>query len=271
MASIGVEGVPVGDRPADTEGMLQGIVFDIKEFTLHDGPGIRTTVFLKGCPLRCSWCHNPEGISPEPQMLHAPSGDRLAGTIYTPEALARLLNAQAAILSANEGGVTFSGGEPLRQASFLAATIDLLQGIHVLLDTSGYAPEADLRRVVARCQMVYYDLKLIDPLLHRRYTGCDNAPILHNLDVLGSLGVPYVVRVPLIPGITDSDDNLAAIAATVQGARGLVRVDLLPYNRLAGGKYAAAGMVFTPPYGEGRPLNINTSVFAAAGVPVRVA
>ncbi len=251
--------------------MLTGIVFDVKEFAIHDGPGIRTTVFLKGCPLHCAWCHNPEGISPKPQVLHAPSGDRVAGTVYTPAELAWILNAQADIMRANEGGVTFSGGEPLRQARFVAATARLLRGMHILLDTSGYATKGDLRLVVALCDMVYYDLKLIDPAQHRRYTGYDNAPILHNFHVLGGLGVPYVVRVPLIPGVTDTDDNLAAIAATVRGAPGLLRVDLLPYNHVAGGKYAAAGMTFAPPYDEARPLNINTAVFTEAGVPVHVA
>jgi pyruvate formate lyase activating enzyme len=251
--------------------MLSGIVFDINEFAIHDGPGIRTTVFLKGCPLHCVWCHNPEGISPEPQVLHTSSGDRLAGTVYTPEELARILNSQADILRANEGGVTFSGGEPLRQSRFVAATVRLLRGIHILLDTSGYASEGDLRLIVALCDMVYYDLKLIDPALHRRYTGCDNAPILHNLHVLGQLGVPYVVRVPLIPGVTDTDDNLAAIAATLRGSPALLRVDLLPYNRMAGGKYAAAGMTFAPTYDEARTLNINTVAFVEAGVPIHVA
>ncbi|HEX2999995.1 MAG TPA: 4Fe-4S cluster-binding domain-containing protein, partial [Armatimonadota bacterium] len=100
--------------------MRKGIVFDINEFAVHDGPGLRTTVFLKGCPLRCCWCHNPEGISPAPQLLRGAGGERVAGKEYTSTELARLLNRQAEILRAGEGGVTFSGGEPLRQAEFLA-------------------------------------------------------------------------------------------------------------------------------------------------------
>ena len=87
--------------------MVSGIVFDIKEFAVHDGPGIRTTVFLKGCPLRCSWCHNPEGISPEPQVIRGPAGERVAGREYTSEELAAILNGQADILRANEGGSLF--------------------------------------------------------------------------------------------------------------------------------------------------------------------
>ncbi len=134
--------------------MTTGIVFDIKEFAIHDGPGIRTTVFLKGCPLRCSWCHNPEGISREPQIMRSPAGERLAGALYTPGELAAILNGQADILRDNEGGVTFSGGEPLLQAQFITETVDLLDDIHLLLATSGCASETDLRQVAARCDLV---------------------------------------------------------------------------------------------------------------------
>src|SRR5512140_760389 len=123
--------------------MTSGIVFDIREFTIHDGPGIRTTVFMKGCPLVCTWCHNPEGQSRQPQIIRSPAGERLAGREYTAEQLAGLLNQQAGILKANEGGVTFSGGEPLLQARFVAEVIDLLADTHILLDTSGYGSEQD--------------------------------------------------------------------------------------------------------------------------------
>jgi len=247
-----------------------GLVFDIKEFAVHDGPGIRTTVFLKGCPLACSWCHNPEGRSPEPQTLHSPTGTRTVGQRFTSADLAARLNEQAAILRANEGGVTFSGGEPLQQAPFVAEVIDQLDDIHVLLDTSGYAPEPEFLLVALRCHLVYYDLKLMDPELHRRYTGVSNEQILHNLHVLSEIGIPFVIRVPLIPGVTDTDENLSAIASTVDGLAGLVRVDLLPYNKAAGGKYQAAGMQFQPDYDESRPLNINTAIFEGSGIPVSV-
>lgn len=251
--------------------MKKGIVFDIKEFAVHDGPGIRTTVFMKGCPLACTWCHNPEGQSYEPQWMRGPGGSRLAGTEYSPPELAALLNRQGPILKANEGGVTFSGGEPLMQAGFIAGVIDLLDGLHVLLDTSGYGAEEDLRRLLGRVDMVYYDLKLVDPTLHRRYTGRDNERILSNLAVLSQSGVPYVIRVPLAPGVTDSDANLAAIAELAAKLPGLERVDLLPYNRAAGAKYEAAGRQFRPGYDENQPVNANTQSFERVGVKVRVA
>jgi pyruvate formate lyase activating enzyme len=250
--------------------MVNGIVFDIKEFTVHDGPGIRTTVFLKGCPLRCSWCHNPEGLSPKPQVIRGLAGERIAGTEYRSDELAAILNRQADILRANEGGVTFSGGEPLRQARFVSDVIDRLRGVHTLLDTSGYGSEEDFRLLVERSDLVYFDLKLIDSNAHHRYTGAGNGQILHNLHVLGELQTPFIVRVPLVPGVTDTNQNLAAIGKTVRGLPGLVRVDLLPYNSVAGGKYAAVGMVFEPDYDESRELNFNTMIFEDLGVEVKV-
>ncbi len=251
--------------------ITHGIVFDIKEFAVHDGPGIRTTVFLKGCPLACMWCHNPESQSLQPQIMTSPGGKRLAGREYSAQELAEILNRQAAILRANEGGVTFSGGEPLMQAEFLCEVIDLLDDMHVLLDTSGFGNSDDFRQVLNRTQLVYYDLKIIDREAHRHYTGCDNALILNNLQILAASGVPYIIRVPLIPGVTDTDENLESIARTVQGLSGLERVELLPYNKAAGAKYPAAGMEFKPDYDEERPLNINIDVFKKRHIEERVA
>ncbi len=251
--------------------MVSGTIFDIREFAIHDGPGIRTTVFFKGCPLRCTWCHNPESQSRQPQVLSSPAGERLVGRTYTTGELASILNRQAAILKSNEGGVTFSGGEPLLQASFILDLVPQLDNIHLLLDTSGYASAEDFRRVAERMQLVYFDLKLIDPAMHRAFTGCDNAPILRNLSILGELGVPFVIRVPLVPGVTDTDENLAAIAQIASQQPHLVRVDLLPYNKAAGAKYRAAGMEFKPGYDQERALNINTEHFIQRNVQVRVA
>jgi pyruvate formate lyase activating enzyme len=251
--------------------MTSGIVFDLKEFAIHDGPGIRTTVFLKGCPLACTWCHNPEGQSAKPQVIRSTAGERVAGKIYKPADLAAILNRQAQILKANEGGITFSGGEPLMQVDFILEVIDLLDDLHILLDTSGYGEIEDFRRVVNRSDLVYFDLKLIDNQLHRQYTGCDNTPILQNLHALSRMSVPFVVRVPLVPGVTDTNQNLAGIAQEVGGMPNLLRVDLLPYNMAAGSKYRSAGMEFIPGYDESGVLNLNTGLFERAGIKVAVA
>jgi pyruvate formate lyase activating enzyme len=248
--------------------MLTGLVFDIREFAVHDGPGVRTTVFMKGCPLRCSWCHNPEGISPEPQTMVGTAGSRVVGRRYTSAEVAAVLNSQAAILRANEGGVTFSGGEPLLQAPFVAEVIEQLDRAHVVLDTSGYGSDNDFRLLLDKVDLVFFDLKVMNAAEHRRHTGGDNASILRNLKTLIAAGVPFVIRVPLVPGVTDGDENLTAIAEAVRGAANLVRVDLLPYNRAAGGKYAPSGMAFRPSYDESRAVNAKTSVFSTRGIPV---
>ena len=250
--------------------MTSGIIFDIKEFTIHDGPGIRTTVFLKGCPMSCMWCHNPEGQARQPQVIRGLAGERIAGKEYTAIELAALLNQQVYILRANEGGITFSGGEPLLQAAFVVEVIDLLDDVHILMDTSGYGQEQDFRLLVDRSDLVFFDLKLIDSPLHQHYTGCDNDLILRNLHLLNELGKPFVVRVPLVPGVTDTNQNLAGIVQTLRRFSGLLRVDLLPYNKAAGSKYRYAGMEFKPDYDESRELNLNTALFEHTGIKVIV-
>lgn len=250
--------------------MTTGIIFDIKEFAIHDGPGIRTTVFLKGCPMSCRWCHNPEGQSRQPQVIRSPAGERIAGKMYTATELAALLNQQVDILRANEGGITFSGGEPLLQVDFVIEVIELLDNVHILLDTSGYGQEQDFRRLVDRSDLVFFDLKLIDSLEHQHYTGCDNALILKNLHNLNEIGKPFVARIPLVPGVTDTDQNLTSIVQTLRGLSNLLRVDLLPYNKAAGSKYQYTGMEFKPDYDESRELNLNTAIFEQAGIKVTV-
>jgi len=250
--------------------MIAGIVFDIKEFAVHDGPGLRTTVFLKGCPLSCIWCHNPEGQSSIAQEMRSAAGVRQAGKEYSSQELAALLNRQATILKTGEGGVTFSGGEPLMQAGFIAEVINLLDDFHILLDTSGYGSQRDFRLLLDRVNLVYYDLKLIERQAHWRYTGCYNDLILQNLQVLSASGIPFVIRVPLVPGVTDTNENLAAIARTIKDLPNMLRVDLLPYNRAAGAKYRAAGMEFKPDYDETRPVNANIAIFEKAGIKARV-
>jgi pyruvate formate lyase activating enzyme len=251
--------------------MSRGIVFDVREFTVHDGPGIRTTVFMKGCPLRCTWCHNPEGLDMKPSVMRSPSGERTVGRDYEAVELAGILSGQADILAMNGGGLTFSGGEPLLQARFVAEVVDLLGDMHIVLDTAGFAETIDFVEVVRRVDLVLFDLKLIDPLAHRRWTGQDNGPILRNLALLEELGRPFVARIPLVPGVTDTEENLSAIAETLASTPTLIEAQLLPYNRAAGGKYAACGMTFRPRFDEDQTPNVDTGPFRRAGIEVRVA
>jgi pyruvate formate lyase activating enzyme len=253
----------------ETADQPRGIVFDIREFTVHDGPGIRTTVFLKGCPLRCAWCHNPEGLLPGPQLLLGPRGGRVSGRTYGAAELAAILLRQAPLFG-RDGGVTLSGGEPLAQAAFAADLAGRLEGIHVTLDTSGHASEDDFRLVAGRCDLVLFDLKFADPIAHRRWTGADNGPILRNLDVLVGMGIPFILRIPLVPGVTDGEENLRAIAEKVRGMPGLLRIELLAYNRVAGAKYAACGLEWNPGFEEARPVAVDPACLAGAGVEVCV-
>jgi pyruvate formate lyase activating enzyme len=202
--------------------------------------------------------------------MRGAAGDRMAGQVFTSAELAARLNSQADLLRTGEGGVTFCGGEPLAQAEFVAEVLDQLDNLDVVLDTSGYAEEADFRRVASKVNLLFFDLKLADPAQHRFHTGVDNARILQNLHLLDELGVPFVIRVPLIPGVTDTEANLSAIARLVGGMPGLRRVDLLPYNRAAGAKYAACGLTFKPTFDVSRELNLNTSCFKSEGIEVLV-
>jgi pyruvate formate lyase activating enzyme len=251
--------------------MKTGMIFDIKEFAIHDGPGIRTTIFLKGCPLNCSWCHNPEGKSRHPQIMRTEASERWVGKEYTSEELAKRLNSQAEIFKLNGGGVTFSGGEPLMQAEFVAEVIDRLDNIHVLIDTSGYGNRNNFLQLISIADMAYFDLKIIDPDLFREYTGGNIDVVLENLRILSDAQVPFVIRVPLVPGVTDPDNNLSSIVKTIKGLPGLIRLDLLPYNRLAGAKYKATGMDFHPKFDEAAELNIPLKICENSGIPWRVA
>ncbi len=277
-------------------------VFSIEEFSTFDGPGIRMTVFLKGCPLRCVWCHNPEGQSAEPEYVRSPNGClgcgaceraaerradgrlalthksleacpgnliRLCGSEYTPAGLAEKILKNARVLKLNGGGVTFSGGEPLSDCGFLAECMKLLKGkIHVAVQTSGYAPAGDFDRILALADYMLYDLKLMDSALHIRYCGADNAVIKRNYAALAASGTPFVTRVPLIPGITDTEENLSAIAAFIAG-NGVKYVETLPYNKFAGSKYALVMRSYCPGFDENKDVDTGEEIFAGYGVAAK--
>ena len=220
---------------------MTGTIFDLKEMAVHDGDGVRLTVFMKGCPLRCKWCHNPEGLSFQSQLLYKkkkcvecglckkvcaheecqPFGRclhicpndclTLCGEAYTPEGLAKKITAYKPIFDACGGGVTFSVGEPLAQWEFLSKTIDCLDGIHTTIETSGYASEKTFQEMLEKIDFVYMDIKLFDKDLHKKYTGADNERIKSNFRILKSSGKPYCIRTPLIKGVTDTEENLQAI------------------------------------------------------------
>jgi pyruvate formate lyase activating enzyme len=228
--------------------MTQGTIFDIKKFAIHDGPGIRTTVFLKGCPLDCWWCHNPEGRHPEPESMAAGSnrdapGDAVpVGTRMSVDAVMAEVEKDRLFYDESGGGVTFSGGEPLAQPYFLATLLTGCreQGIHTALDTTGYATPEIVARIAPLVDLFLYDLKLMDDRRHQTYTGVSNVGILANLRHLVETGRKVVIRFPLIPQINDTSENLAQMGAFLTDL-GLQRIDLLPFHGIHRQKYHRLG------------------------------
>lgn len=226
---------------------MTGRVFEIREFTLQDGPGIRTTVFFKGCPLRCAWCHNPEGQAFAAETLTLRDGTtRRCGADWTADALAAELLSNADILVQSGGGITFSGGEPLAQADFLLALIDALRarpesaGVSLALETSGFCPPRDYRRVVSRLDFVYQDLKLHDTAAFAHWCGGELEVVRANVAWLKASGVRHVFRVPCIPGVNDTADDRAAFRAWAAPSP----IEFLPYNSAAGAKYPLLGRAY---------------------------
>jgi len=249
---------------------VNGIVFDIKEFALNDGPGIRTTVFMKGCPLRCKWCHNPEGLLMEPQWMLSKGRRRLSGSEYDSATLSELLMNNSDVYSESAGGVTFSGGEPLMQADFVGDVIDRLDNVHVLLDTSGFAEEGVFKMLAGKVDHVYFDLKLIDNDTHKAFTGVSNEKILRNLSVLDELGVSYTLRVPLVPCVTDTPDNLTEIAALTSKLKNASELHLLSYNIYAGGKYEAVGLKYEIEATHGEARETPEQFFSGQNIPIKL-
>lgn len=228
---------------------ITGIVFNIQRYVLHDGPGIRSTVFLKGCPLACPWCHNPEGRAFEPEKLERRIQEPGEAQRIVPETVGREMTVSQVLREVERdtlffdesgGGVTFSGGEPLAQPEFLAA---LLRGcrereIHTVVDTSGYAPTEVFSEIAPLADLFLFDMKAIDPDLHRRLTGVSNQRILENLRTLDRLRRPAMVRFPLIPGFTDAPENVQAIAEFAAQLESIRKVAVLPFHPTARGKLA---------------------------------
>lgn len=218
-----------------------GMVFDIKRGSIKDGPGFRTSVFLKGCPLRCIWCHNPESQSPEPQRA-VTTGEICGREMSVGEVMSEVF-ADKPFYGA-EGGLTLTGGEPLLQADFALAlaTAAKRESIHVAVDTCGQARWESFEQMLPVTDLFLYDLKCMDPVRHKALTGVDNALILDNLRRLDAVDAKIWIRCPLVPGLNDSDADLKAIVDEVSRFKNVQRLESCPYHPIGLEKYTKFGI-----------------------------
>ena len=298
---------------------VKGFIFDVKRFAVHDGPGIRTTIFFKGCPLHCLWCHNPESIDRGPELIArsarcsrcyacvkicpkkalSPGPNKgsvvvdrsrcdlcgkcvdacayealeLAGRRTTVGDLVVEAARDSVFYEQSGGGVTLSGGEPLAQPAFAIALLEELKacGISTALDTSGFAKEDVMARAASLSDLILYDLKTMDDSVHRRFVKSGNGLILENLRRLDRCGRPLRVRIPLVAGVNDGEENIAASIGFLKTLSSVRRVDLLKYHKGGQEKYKNLGKqlrfeIFEPP-SDGRMEEIRR-VFAGAGFNV---
>lgn len=278
---------------------MKGNVTDIQRFSLNDGDGIRTTVFLKGCNMHCTWCHNPETIAHTNDILfyatncigcgkcfsvcpqdahiiengqHKLLRDKCIGcgkcvdTCYaealrfsskcmtTEEVMAHIVQ-DTAYYQYSGGGVTLSGGEVFCQKDFAESIVDACceKGISVAVETNLLHSLGQIMPILQKLDFVMFDIKLMDSQQHKKYTGTDNRMILENARELDKLGIPMIIRTPLIPGITDTDENLQAIAAFTAGLKNCCVYELLNFNPLGDSKYTALDR--ENPFAKERPLS----------------
>ncbi len=268
------------------------MIFEIQRWSSDDGPGIRTVVFFKGCPLRCIWCCNPEAWSPVPQIAFFQERCQNCGKCLEacPQSIARpglvqddsgctacgacvaacpfgarelmgkrmsvretmsVIERDRVFYRQSGGGVTFSGGEALTQPAFLREVVEKCwaTGLSTALETCGHFSWSLAKDILARMNLVFLDIKHMDPVIHRRVTGVDNRLILQNAIRIARGEMPLVIRVPLIPTVNDSDENLVATANFVSGElAGVLGVEVLPYHNLGVGKYQSIGLDYQLPH-----------------------
>jgi len=217
---------------------MKGIVFDIQRFALHDGPGIRTTIFLKGCPLRCEWCHNPESFLLYPQYqkitVHGEKVRKLVGEEKSIDELIVEVLKDKDYFDESGGGVTISGGEPMFQFEFTKELLKRLkkENIHTCLDTSGFAKWELFEEILPYIDLFHYDFKLADSAKHKKYTGQNNELILGNLHKICKKEIPLILRCPIIPNVNDNEEHSLAIANFAK-KYSHIEVDKLEYHNMA--------------------------------------
>lgn len=299
--------------------MKMGRVFNIEKYAIHDGPGIRTTVFFKGCPLHCWWCHNPEGQNPENELIYRESrcigcgacvekcpnkalslssghvavnrkscivcgacasvcpteALSIAGKEMSTAGVISEIERDMPFYEESEGGVTFSGGEPLLQPDFLEALLNECKDrdVHTTLDTSGYASRSVFDRVKSKVDLFLYDIKSMNKAKHRRFTGVSNHLILTNLQRLAKDRCDVAISIPIIPRINDDQENIRRAGEFISSMQNVEYVSLLPYHDAGIEKYKNLGRLYRlrqlkPP--SNLEMNMIREKLEAFGLNVRI-
>ena len=262
---------------------MEGNIIKISRFCVDDGRGIRTTVFLKGCPLKCIWCHNPESQKKSPELWYDSSkcincmlcikqcetgchsfengkhtidfnkciscgkctlvchtgAVEMIGKNISSDALIKEIEKDMVFYNSSGGGVTISGGEPLFQCDFTSEILRRCKekGIHTAIETCGYASEIDFKKVLSYCDFVLFDIKETDEMLHKNYTNASFVPIIKNLKMLNDTKIPFIVRMPIIPGLNDREEHFKTVKNLTENMKYCKGIDIMPYHRLGVYKY----------------------------------
>ena len=299
---------------------MKGKIYDIQKFAIHDGPGIRTLVFMKGCPLKCLWCSTPQTQNSSPDLLYIEvhcnfchscveacpkeaikiSGEgkikidrnlcntcgecvescqnealKIVGDERTVEELYSEIMKDSPFFRRSNGGVTVGGGEPTMQPEFVSTLLNKFKKtfIHTALETCGYAKWEHLEKILEHIDLLYFDIKHMDPLEHKKITGIPNEIILENVKKAAKMK-PIIIRIPLIPGLNDSEENLLNTARFAAGlGENLLRIELLPYHKFGTGTYSQLGREYKlknlePPSEE--YMNKLKKIIESCGVKVQI-
>ena len=264
---------------------MKGLIFSVKRYSIHDGPGIRVTFFMKGCPLNCLWCHNPEGISPLPEIVQQKNriGEKEfnrieeVGKYYNVNDILEFLEKDKVFLDQSKGGVTFSGGEPMFQIDFLLEALKLCKerGYHTAIDTSGYSSAENFRSVLPFTDLFLFDIKHLDDSKHIAATGVSNIPILDNYRFLIEGRKDIMIRFPVITGFNDDSDHLEKLRTFIISTKtdSLKRINLLPFHRIGSSKYKRFNIPYSmngaePPSAE--KMQMMKTFFMETGIKVKI-
>ena len=264
---------------------MKGLIFSVKRYSIHDGPGIRVTFFMKGCPLSCWWCHNPEGISPLQGSVVQTNkvGEKEfrrteeVGKYFGVDDILNILDKEKVFINQSKGGITFSGGEPMLQFDFLLEALKACKanGYHTAVDTSGYSAPENYRSIIPFTDLFLFDLKHLDKEKHTLYTGVSNIGILENFQLILDYGSDVMIRIPVIPGLNDDDDHMRRLKLFLNQnkSENLKKISLLPYHKIGSSKYKK----FDIPYRmhdiqqpSGQRMNELKEFFKDVGVKVKI-